>query len=232
MASTVRKRAPKAPRVRSEEIPAQSSPDARFLALLRRKCIRAASVGALTATGESIPGLSRAFGWVFGELVDARFLAAVQRELVEETFEIYEMKLPSSLHEALVNKVQLLGTGAGIASDALIRNALQRMLGRLGTLVTRRVVPIAAIVSSAFSNAMVTYAVGKRAQAIAKLRGAPITGMPDVVRAFSGVDERRVYEWTLEAVNNSIGSIGKTLRNVRLPWKRKQAPAKLRKRKV
>jgi len=68
--------------------------DDEFVALLRRKCLRAATVGAFTAAGEAIPGLSRVLGFVFGELLDARFLAQIQRELIEETFTLYELELP------------------------------------------------------------------------------------------------------------------------------------------
>jgi len=60
----------------------------------------------------------------------------------------------------------------------------------------------------------VTYAVGKRAQAVAKLRDAPITGMPDALRAFSGVDERRVLDWTVEAMKSSFALVSDSLRGL------------------
>ena len=43
---------------------------------------------------------------------------------------------------------------------------------------------------------------------------APITGMPDVMRAFSGVDERRVLDWSVDAVKTSLGMIGDALRKM------------------
>jgi hypothetical protein len=199
----------------------KKSRDAQFLALLRRKCLRAASVGALTAAGESVPGLSRVLGLVFGELLDAKFLAETQRQLIEETFALYELNLPKAVHDALIGKVQMLGTSASIASDAVLRKLLSRSIGRLGSLVARGVLPITSIASSAFSNAMVTYAVGKRAQAVAQLHSQPITAVPDALRAFSGVDERRVLSWTIEATKSSLASIGDALR--RMTWRK---PAK------
>ena len=84
--ATIRRK-PRAPRTASTQIVAGRSRDAEFMALLRRTCLRAASVGALTAAGEAIPGLSRVLGFVFGELLDASFLARIQRELIEETLE-------------------------------------------------------------------------------------------------------------------------------------------------
>ena len=190
------------------------SPDAQFEALLRRKVTRAALTGALTAAIEAIPGLGRVLGFVFGEVLDAKFLTRVQRELVEDTFAVYSLKLPAALHGQLIERVQTMGASASIAGDVLVRGVLHRLAGRLGGVVTRRFVPIAGIVSSAASNASVTYAIGKRAQAVAKWKDAPITGMPDVMRAFSGVDERRVLDWSVDAVKTSLGMIGDALRKM------------------
>ncbi|HEY2396733.1 MAG TPA: hypothetical protein VGH81_12250 [Rudaea sp.] len=214
MATTRRKL--NTPRTPSTQIVAGKSRDAQFIALLRRKCLRAASVGALTAAGEAIPGLSRVLGFVFGELLDARFLARIQRELIEETLDLYDVDLPQPVLDALVGKVQLLGTSASVASDAVVRQVLRQSIGRIGGVVALRVLPLVSIASSAFSNAMVTYAVGKRAQAVARLHGEPITALPDALRAFSGLDERRVLEWTVEATKSSLAQIGSTLRRVTL----------------
>ena len=189
-------------------------PDTQFVALLRRKCTRAALTGALTAAIEAIPGLGRVLGFVFGEVLDAKFLARVQRELVEDTFALYSLKLPSPLHNELIERVQTVGASASIAGDMLVRGVLRRLAGRVGGVVTRRFVPLVGIVSSAVSNASVTYAIGKRAQAVAKWKESPITGMPDVVRAFSGVDERRVLDWSVDAVKTSLSMIADALRKM------------------
>src|SRR5512141_1653378 len=108
--ATARKRT--TPKARSTNVPAKRTADAEFLALLRRQCLSAASVGALTAAGELIPGLSRVLGLVFGELLDASVLGAIQRELVEKTFVIYGLELPKPVHEVLVGRVQMLGASA------------------------------------------------------------------------------------------------------------------------
>jgi uncharacterized protein (DUF697 family) len=223
--ATARKRS--APAKRSTRIAAKPTPDAEFLALLRKQCLSAASVGALTAAGELIPGLSRVLGLVFGELLDAKFLANIQRHLIEKTFAIYGLELPKPVHEVLVGRVQMIGTSASVASDAIMRALLKRSVGQFGTYVAVRVVPLTSIASSAFANAMVTYAVGKRAQAVAKLRDAPITGMPDALRAFSGVDERRVLDWTVEAMKSSFALVTGTLRLVM-----RKSPVKSRKRRT
>lgn len=202
----------KAKRPASQQIVAGATPDAQFLALLRRQCLRAASIGALTAAGESIPGLSSVLGLLFGELLDAKLLGNLQRELIEQTLVIYGVELPAAVRGPLVSRVQMLGTGASVASDAMLRQLVRRSFGSLGRFVVARVVPLTAIASSAFSNAAVTYALGKRAQAVAKLRNAPLAALPDALRAFSGVDERRLIDWTIEATRSSIGTIGGALK--------------------
>jgi uncharacterized protein (DUF697 family) len=212
MAAAERTRA--VPRRRSIRIIASKTKDAEFLALLRRKCLHAASVGALTAAGESIPGLGRVLGFVFGELLDAQFLARIQRELIEETIALYKVDLAPPVRDALIGRVQVLGTSASIAGDAVMRRLIQRSLTGIGGVVARRVMPLATIASSAFSNAAVTYAIGKRAQAVAQLQGAPLDAVPDALRAFSGVDERRVFDWTAEAVKSSVGRITDAVRGM------------------
>ena len=184
----------------------------RFLILLQRKCVHAATIGACTAATESLPGLGKALGLAFGELIDAEMLAVTQRELVEETFRLYGLNLPTALQNTLVRKVQMLGTGASVAGDALGRSLLRRLLRRAGSVVARRAVPGAAIVSSALANASVTYVIGKRAQAAARLSRIPIAGMPDALRAFSGVDERRIAAWSLSAVKGAVAGVGKATR--------------------
>lgn len=199
----------------SKRIEARKTRDAQFLDILRGKCVRAAGIGALTAAAGAIPGLGRVLGLVFGELLDANMLAIVQRQLVEATFDLYEFNIPDALHASIVANVQRVGIGASVGGDLLVRRTIARTLGVAGGLVARRVVPLTAVFSSALINASVTYAIGKRAQAVAQLRDTSIKGIPDLVRAFSGVDERRIYAWTMTAIKGSLSSISETLRRVR-----------------
>jgi hypothetical protein len=194
--------------VRTSKPDAGSDPkDKQFVALLRSKCMRAATIGALTAAAESLPGFGKALGLVFGELLDVEMLAGVQRELVEETFALYGLELPAAVHGALVRKVQFAGSAASVAGDALARSVLHRAFGSIGRMLAARAVPVAAVVSSALANATVTYAIGKRAQAVARLRESPIAGMPDALRAFTGVDERRIFAWSVAATKDALSRL-------------------------
>ena len=216
MKTPARKHAPRQRRAGAREIPARKmdapkakTRDARFVELLRGKCMRAAAIGALTAATEAVPGLGRVLRLVFGEVLDAKLLSRVQRELIEETFALYEVRLPALVQNALVDKVQLLGTGASIGGDAFLRATLKRALGRVGGLLVSRALPVVPVITSASTNAAVTYAIGKRAQAVARLRDMPVRAMPDAVRAFTGIDERRIYAWSVAAVKDTLGATGK-----------------------
>jgi uncharacterized protein (DUF697 family) len=200
-------------KIHSRQIHARKTRDAEFMILLRRKCVRAASIGALTAGAEAVPGLGRALGFVFGEFVDATMLSSVQRELVETTFALYGFALAPEMQRTLVDKIRIVGTGASVATDTAIRGLIRRSVGRAGSLLTYRLMPIAPIVTSALTNAAITYTVGKRAQAIAKHGSAD--GMYDVVRAFTGFDERRVFEWTMSAIKGSTESLSNTFAKIK-----------------
>jgi hypothetical protein len=126
------------------------------------------------------------------------------------------------MQNALVRKVQLAGSAASVAGDALARGILHRALRRVGSLVAARAVPVAAVVSSALANATVTYAIGKRAQAVARLRDSRIAGMPDAMRAFTGLDERRVFAWSLAAAKDALSAITKAVGRAAAPLRGKK----------
>ena len=183
---------------------AAATRDKAFRALLRRKCLRAASIGALTSVTDIVPGVSRVLGLLFGELLDITLLSNVQRELVEETLSLYAVALPAAEHEALVKRMQWAGSGGATAVDAMGRRALSKLSTRLGGGIARRLAPFAAALSSALSNAAITYAIGKRAQLAARANGAALHSMPETLRALTGVDERRILAWSLHAVKELI----------------------------
>jgi hypothetical protein len=178
--------------------------DKAFRALLRRKCLRAASIGALTSVTDIVPGVARVLGLLFGELLDVKLLSNVQRELVEETLSLYDIVLPAAEHQVLIKRMQWAGGGGATAVDAMGRRALSKLSARLGGGIARRLAPFAAALSSALSNAAITYAIGKRAQLAARSNGTALHSMPETLRALTGVDERRILAWSLHAMKELI----------------------------
>lgn len=201
--------APKKP-----QAPTMRAHDAQFEALLRTACLKTAGVGALSSLAIAVPGAGTLLRFALGELADLAMVGAIQERLIRDIFALYDLQLPAAVEGPLVSQVATFGAGASASVDALGRRLLGRYGGVLGGSVVGRVLPVATVLTSALGHVAMTYAVGKRAQALAKLRSAPAESLADAFRAFTGVDERRVWEWSLDATKQTIARFGSALRRV------------------
>lgn len=206
----------------STEIPAKRAAatrkddrDEQFHALLRTACIKAAGIGALSALVGAIPGAGVLLRFTLGELVDVAAVSAIQEQLIEDTLSLYELPLPDALRKPLIVQISSLGAGASIGVDALGRTLLGRFGSKLGGPVFGRVVPLIGVMTSAIGNAATTYAIGRRAEAFAKMGAAPADTLSDVFRAFTGVDERRIWEWSLAATKEALSTVGRVTAKVK-----------------
>lgn len=206
----------------STEIPAKRAParlendrDQRFQALLRTACVKAAGVGALSALVGAIPGAGVLLRFTLGELADAAAVGAIQEKLIEDTLTLYELPLPDALRKPLIAQISALGAGASLGVDAIGRRILGRFGSKLGGTVFGRVAPVIGVLTSALGNAATTYAIGRRAEAFAKMGAAPADSLVDAFRAFTGVDERRVWEWSVTATKEALGTIARVTKKVK-----------------
>ena len=126
---------------------------------------------------------------------------------------------------ALVDKLHIVGAGASIATDTAIRGLVRRSLGRAGSVLTYRFMPIAPIVTSALTNAAITYTVGKRAQAVAKSGGD--TMFQASCRRSPALDERRVFEWTMNAIKGSTGALSNAFAKIKSALTSRRAPQRI-----
>jgi uncharacterized protein (DUF697 family) len=192
--------------------------DAEFDSLLRLACLKAAGVGALSALAGVIPGTGMLLRFALGEVADMAALSAIQEQMIEDTLTLYDLPLPEALRKPLVKQISTLGAGASVSVDALGRKLLGRYGGKIGGKVLGpvlgRIAPVAAVLTSALGNAATTYAIGRRAQAFAKLGEAPMANLSDAIRAFTGVDERKLWEWSVTATREAIGRVGGVLGRV------------------
>ena len=217
---------------RSIEVPArrkggQDARDADFESLLRMACLKAAGVGALSALAGVIPGTGMLLRFALGEVADLAALSAIQEKLIEDTLALYDLPLPEKLRRPLIQQISTLGASASVSVDAMVRKLLGRYGGKIGGKVLGpvigRIAPVAAVLTSALGNAATTYAIGRRAQAFAKLGEAPADNLSDAIRAFTGVDERRLWDWSVTATREALGRIGGVLGRVKLKGWRKGA---------
>lgn len=206
----------------STEIPARRAPaaladdrDARFQALLRTACVKAAGVGALSALVGAIPGAGVLLRYALGELADMAAVGAIQEKLIEDTLALYELPLPEALRKPLITQISALGAGASVGVDALGRRLLGRFGSKLGGGVFSRVAPLVGVLTSALGNAATTYAIGRRAEAFAKMGVAPAESLVDAFRAFTGLDERRVWEWSVSATKEALATVGRVTEKVK-----------------
>ncbi len=210
--------------------------DREFDGLLRNACLKAAGVGALSALAGVIPGAGMLLRFALGEVADVAALTAIQEQLIEDTLALYDLPLPDKLRRPLVKQITTLGAGASVSVDALGRRLLARYGGRLGGKlmgpVIGRIAPLAAVLTSALGNAATTYAIGRRAQAFAKLGEAPLDSLADAIRAFTGVDERKLWEWSVTATREALGRVGGVLTRVAAlnPFSGTRAPRRRRSR--
>ncbi|MEO8671180.1 MAG: hypothetical protein ABI411_07675 [Tahibacter sp.] len=192
--------------------------DDEFQGMLRNACLKAAGVGALSALAGVIPGTGILLRFALGEIADMAALNAIQEKLIEDTLALYELPLPEPLRTPLIRQISALGAGASVSVDALGRRLLSRFGSKLGGKVLGpvlgRIAPVAAVLTSALGNAAMTYAIGRRAQAFAKLGEAPVTSLSEAIRAFTGVDERKLWNWSVTATKDALGSVGSVLSRV------------------
>uniref|UniRef100_UPI0021479B8B hypothetical protein n=1 Tax=Tahibacter caeni TaxID=1453545 RepID=UPI0021479B8B len=216
----------------STEIPARRAAaalhddrDARFQALLRTACVKAAGVGALSALVGAIPGAGVLLRYAIGELADVAAVSAIQEKLIEDTLALYELPLPDALRKPLITQISALGAGASVGVDALGRRLLGRFGSKLGGGVFSRVAPLVGVLTSALGNAATTYAIGRRAEAFAKMGVAPAESLVDAFRAFTGMDERRVWEWSVTATKEALATVGRVAERVKAmnPFARSEA---------
>lgn len=217
----------------STEIPAKRAPaalqndrDARFQAMLRTACVKAAGVGALSALVGAIPGAGVLLRFALGELADVAAVSAIQEKLIEDTLALYELPLPEPLRKPLIAQISALGAGASVGVDAIGRRILGRFGSKIGGTVFGRVAPLVGVLTSALGNAATTYAIGRRAEAFAKMGAAPADSLVDAFRAFTGVDERRVWEWSVTATKEALGTIARVTAKVKAmnPFARVDVP--------
>jgi hypothetical protein len=182
---------------------------------VQNKCIQAGIVGALSSATGMLPGVGRIIGTALGSLADAGIVTTLQAELVVETFLLYEVRLPHAAEQAAVVTIAAANLGTkeiGRAVAAQLAETLSRsMAGRL----IARALPLANVATSAATNVALTYAVGQRAQALARMKDARLDEWPDLMRQLTSFDERRLTDWATSAARQAVGAVAESTANWR-----------------
>ncbi len=173
--------------------------EASFDALVRGACLKAGTAAAISSITGRVPLLGRLAPTVLGPLAETVALAQVQKQMVAEIVELYEV----ALSEPEMRGVVLLATATNIGAQQLSKRSMDAILkqfgeGLIGT-VAARVLPMATILAEITAAVASTYTVAKRAQALCRLPGTGAGNLADLLRGLSGIDQQRLLSWSGEA---------------------------------
>ncbi len=184
-----------------------ASPEEVHRLLVQSKCLQAGAIGALTTMVDLVPGGGRVAGVVLGPLVDVATVTALQAELVIETFVLYELELGDAGERFAILAIAATNVGATHASSIVAR-LLKRYAGALiGGFVLKRALPVTNIATVATKNIALTYAIGMRAQAVARFRDADLDDWPKLMRQVTHIDESTLVEWATSAARTAIDQV-------------------------
>ena len=160
--------------------------------LIRQKCVRTGTVGAVTSGTSLIPGLGTLVALTVGVAADVGITFVAQVDLVLEIAAVYGQRLDLPAKKRAV----LAATGASSGTNRLLNNAGGLVVGTATRRFTRRfiikAIPVIGVGASIAGNVLATQVVGRRANTYFKLGPDAVGNWADSVRAVVGVDERQV----------------------------------------
>ncbi|MDW8441220.1 MAG: thioredoxin domain-containing protein [Caldilineaceae bacterium] len=160
--------------------------------LIWRKARQAGMVGAATSAAALIPGLGGVAAFTVGAAADVGATLRLQSELVMEIAAARGKRLqPDQARNAL-----LVVAGLNVGAERLVNQASRRLATRLSERFAGRAlvkaVPFIGVAISAAANLLMTYLIGKRADAYFRLGEAHVGDWSESLRALTGLDERRL----------------------------------------
>jgi GH24 family phage-related lysozyme (muramidase) len=179
--------------------------------MVQAKCFQAGVVGALAAASKLMPLIGKLAGSVFGPLADATMASTLQAELVVETFVLYKVELPEPAEQAAVLTIAAFNLGTKELGREAMRQLRHRLDRNLGGKLLLTALPLGDIAAAAASNVALTYVVGQRAQALARMKDARLDEWPQVLRQLALLDEPKLADWAARAARDALGTVFATL---------------------
>lgn len=185
---------------RLERTPAER--DRRFNLMLQTACLKAGSAAAITLITRKVPLLGKLAPSLFGTSNEAFSLGRMQHQLVRDVIELYDLELTELEERGVILLATAVAEGAHLLSQQMAERIVAQIGGRYLQPVATRILPLAALVTEIAGAISSTYAVGRRAQALCNLPGHGNLG--DLLRGLSGIDERRLFTWSGEALRRAL----------------------------
>jgi hypothetical protein len=176
----------------------------RFNLLLQTACLKAGSAAAVTTITGKVPLLARLAPVLVGSVTETLALGKIHHQLVRDTLDLYDLEL-SELEERGVILLATAGNlGAQQLSKAMAEQIVQQLGGRYLRPIAARALPLATLVTEIAAAIASTYAVGKRAQVLCNLPGTGARNLGDLLRGLTGIDQRRLFSWSGEALKLAL----------------------------
>lgn len=199
---------PKPPRTAAQR-------DRRFNLLLHTACLKAGTAAAFSSITAKVPLLGRLAPVLLGSVSDAVSLPSIQKQLVRDVLDIYALEFSDAEQRGVI----LLATGADLGAQTLSDQMVEQILAQFGIgylrLVTTRMLPLAGIATDIAAAIATTYTVGRRAQVLCNLPGSGARNLSELLRGLSGIDQRRLFVWSGEALRLALRPFRSVLLSLR-----------------
>ena len=133
--------------------------------LILAKARETAVVGATTSAAMIIPGIGTIAGLTLGIAADFGITFKLQAELVIEIATLYGHAMTPDEKRRVVMLVTGLSVGTTTLAHRAGKGISKRVTARLGSKYVVRAMPVVGMAASATTNALMTYVIGKRAEA-------------------------------------------------------------------
>lgn len=171
--------------------------------LIRVKCMKTATVGAVTSGTAIVPGVGTAVSLTLGLAADIGATFKLQAELVLEIAVARGRTLTNEEKRSAILLLTGISSGANRALSSAGTQATLKITERYAQKWVTHALPVVGVAASAATNALTTYLVGKRADAYFGLGSDAVGDWGATWRAISGVDEREVGKWFAEQAHSS-----------------------------
>lgn len=181
--------------------------------LVQAKCVQAGAVGAISGLAGFLPGPFRALGNALGPLADATLVTTLQGELVLETFALYEVDMPQSAERFAVFAIAASNVGSVAVSHRMMTSLARFASQSLGGRMLATAAPIVGLATTVAANIGLTYAIGQRALAVARLRDADLAEWPGLLRTVTDLDERKMAQWAQQSARAAVTQVTSSTRD-------------------
>jgi len=191
----------------------RASPQVLHRRLVQAKCVQAGAVGAISGLAGFLPGPFRALGAALGPLADATLVTTLQGELVLETFALYDVDMPQAAERFAVFAIAASNVGTVAVSHRLTTSLARFATQSLGGRVLATAAPIVGFATTVAANIGLTYAIGQRALAVARLRDAELAEWPELLRSVTELDERKMVQWAQQSARAAVTQVTSSTRD-------------------